>query len=202
MLRRNTIRGNGSARRASLLAAAAALLFTLVNLPVAATTPVSSAGTIAQQGKVDIKGVFSVDPARQGSTFRAAIVMDIPKELHVNSNKPLGKYAVPTRVTVDAPRGLKITPVTYPRGKVRSFPFAPDEKLAVYEGQTIMRFNVSVPSNYERGVARVKVTVNYQSCSDDVCFPPRKQELTLPIAIVGPNDKSNNINGKYFGGRK
>lgn len=195
------IRRTFNARRASLLTSMAILL-TLVALPAAAVTPLEPAPAVVQQGKVDIKGVFSVDPARQGSTFRAAIVMDIPKELHVNSNKPLGKYSVPTKVSIDAPRGLKVTPVSYPRGKVRSFPFAPDEKIAVYEGETVMRFNVTVPANYERGVARIKVTVNYQSCSDDVCFPPRKQELTLPIAIVGPSDKSNNVNGKYFGRRK
>ena len=111
--------------------------------------------------------------------------MDIPGGLHVNSNRPLGKFAIPTKVTVEAPRGLRVTPVTYPRGKVRSFPFAPDEKLAVYEGETVMRFNVTVPADYELGVAQVRVVVNYQSCTDEVCFPPQKAELPLRIAIVG-----------------
>jgi DsbC/DsbD-like thiol-disulfide interchange protein len=190
MMRRKT-----NTRRLSLLLSLAFLL-TLTNLPAAAEP---AAAPPAQAGNVGVNGFFSVDPAQQGSTFQAAVVLDIPRGLHVNANKPLGKYAVPTRVTVEPPRGLKVTPVVYPRGKVMSFPFAPNEKLAVYEGLTALRFNVTVPPNYELGVARIRVVVNYQSCSDDVCFPPKRSELTLPIAIVNRGTPVNRINGRYFG---
>jgi hypothetical protein len=104
---------------------------------------------------------------------------------------------------VDAPRGLRVTPVSYPRGAVRTFRFgagAPEERLAVYEGLTIFRFNVSVPASYEMGVARVRVNVRFQSCNDEVCFPPATRELVLPIAIVGRDAPINHINGRYFGG--
>jgi DsbC/DsbD-like thiol-disulfide interchange protein len=158
----------------------------------------------AQGGNVNINGFFSVDPAQQGTTFMAAIVMDIPDGLHVNSNRPLGKYAVPTTVKIDAPRGLRITPVSYPRGAVRTFRFGGDsaERLAVYEGRAIMRFNVTVPPNYELGVARIRVNVQFQSCSDEVCFPPARRELTLPIAIVTRDTPMNRINQRYFGKRR
>jgi DsbC/DsbD-like thiol-disulfide interchange protein len=189
-MRRKTI-----TRRLSLLFSLAFLL-TLTNLPATAN-PVATAP--AQAGNVGVNGFFSVDPAQQGSTFQAAIVLDIPRGLHVNANKPLGKYAVPTRVTVEPPRGFKVTPVVYPRGKVMSFPFAPNEKLAVYEGLTALRFNVTVPPNQELGVARIRVVVNYQSCSDEVCFPPKRAELSLPIAIVTRDTPVNRINGRYFG---
>lgn len=164
----------------------------------AATTPP------AQGGNVNINGFFSVDPAQQGTTFMAAIVMEIPDGLHVNSNRPLGKYAVPTTVKIDAPRGLRITPVSYPRGAVRTFRFGGDssERLAVYEGRAIMRFNVTVPANYELGVARIRVNVQFQSCSDEVCFPPARRELTLPIAIVTRDTPMNRINQRYFGRRR
>jgi DsbC/DsbD-like thiol-disulfide interchange protein len=154
------------------------------------------------QANININGFFSVDPAAQGSSFQAAIVMEIPGDLHVNSNRPLGKYAIPTSVKINAPRGLKVTPVTYPRARVRSFRFggATEERLAVYEGRAIMRFNVTVPPNFEQGVARIRVNVRYQSCSDTVCFPPATRELTLPIAIVNAGSRVNRINGQYFGG--
>jgi DsbC/DsbD-like thiol-disulfide interchange protein len=159
--------------------------------------------TTTQGGNVNVNGFFSVDPAQQGSSFQAAIVMEIPRGLHVNGNRPLGKFAIPTTVKVDAPRGMKVSAVTYPRAEARSFRFGDDvpaERLAVYEGRAIMRFNVTVPPNFERGVARIRVNVRYQSCSDSVCFPPRSQELTLPIAIVDPGHPFNRINGQYFGG--
>ena len=186
-------------RRTSLL-----LFFAVLLAPAQFTSgaPKSSAPA-AQGGNVNINGFFSVDPAQQGSTFQAAVVMEIPHDLHVNGNRPLGKYAIPTTVKVDAPRGMKVTAVTYPRAQVRSFRFGdgvPAERLAVYEGLAIMRFNVTVPADFERGVARIRVNVRYQSCSDSVCFPPRNQELVLPIAIVDPGHPFNRINGQYFGG--
>ena len=141
--------------------------------------------------------------AQQASTFQAAIVLDIPDGLHVNSNRPLGKYAIPTSVKVSAPKGLKITPVSYPPGRVRTFRFgegAPEERLSVYEGRAIARFNVGVPADFEQGVAHVRVSVRFQSCNDEVCFPPATRELDLAIAIVGRDTPVNHINGQYFGG--
>lgn len=178
------------------------LVFSALLAPASLPTSAAPASLPAQSANIAVNGFFSVDPAKQGSSFRAAIVMDIPGELHVNSNKPLGKYAIPTTVKIDAPKGLKVTPVTYPVAKVRSFNFGGDapERLAVYEGRAISRFNVTVAPDAPLGVARVRVSVRFQSCSDTVCFPPATRELTLAIAIVGPNDPVNNINAQYFGG--
>jgi DsbC/DsbD-like thiol-disulfide interchange protein len=156
-----------------------------------------------QSSNININGFFSVDPAQQGSTFQAAVVMEIPRGMHVNSNRPLGKYAVPTVLKVDAPRGLRVTPVSYPRGEVRAFRFgegSPEERLAVYEGRAVFRFSVSVAPGAELSVARVRVSVRFQSCNDEVCFPPATRELTLPIAIVNRDTPVNHINGQYFGG--
>src|SRR5436309_1495843 len=157
----------------------------------------------AQAANININGFFSVDPAQQGSTFQAAVVLDIPEGLHVNSNRPLGKYAVATVVKVEAPRGLKVTPVAYPAGRVRAFRFGegtPEEKLAVYEGSAVARFNVAVPADYAQGVAHVRVSVRFQACNDEVCFPPATRELDLAIAIVGRDTPFNHVNGQYFGG--
>jgi hypothetical protein len=191
-------------RLATLLLLIAALL-----TPAPSATTKAAPGVIraaAQSNHIPINGFFSVDPAQQGSTFQAAIVLDIPGGLHVNSNRPLGKYAVPTVIKIESPRGLKITPLTYPRAQVRTFRFGegtPEERLAVYEGRAIARFNVIVPANYEMGVARIRVSVRFQSCNDEVCFPPATRELVLPIAIVGRDHPVNRINAQYFGsGRK
>ncbi|MBA3242990.1 MAG: hypothetical protein H0T60_17350 [Acidobacteria bacterium] len=188
-------------RRTALL-----LLFALLLAPtdfMSAPAPATLSLASAAQGRINVNGFFSVDPANQGSSFQAAILMEIPEGLHVNGNRPLGKFAIPTTVKIDAPRGMKVSAVTYPRAQVRSFRFGegtPEERLAVYEGRAIMRFNVTVPANFERGVARIRVTVRYQSCSDTVCFPPASRELVLPIAIVDPGQPVNRINGQYFGG--
>jgi DsbC/DsbD-like thiol-disulfide interchange protein len=206
--------------RRKLYPTLAAALLSLAAL-LAPTTPATATATDAaaphaasgaafepepQASSIGVNGFFSVDPAQQGSTFQAAVVMEIPRGLHVNSNKPLGKYAVPTVVKVDAPKGFRVTPVSYPRGSVRVFRFggAAEERLSVYEDRAIFRFTVNVPPGMELGVARVRVNVRFQSCNDEVCFPPAARELVLPIAIVGRDTPMNYINSRYFGtgGRK
>ena len=162
----------------------------------------SAPGTEPQSSNIGVNGFFSVDRAQQGSSFQAAVVLDIPEGLHVNANKPLGKYAVPTVVKVDAPRGFRVTPVTYPRGSVRTFSFGGAEatRLAVYEGRTVFRFNVSVPADQPFGVENVRVSVRFQSCTDEVCYPPATRDLPLRIAVVDRNTPSTRINAQYFGG--
>jgi hypothetical protein len=152
-----------------------------------------------QASSIGINGFFSVDPAQQGSTFQAAVVMDIPGGLHVNSNRPGQKFLIPTTVKVSAPKGFRVTPVTYPRGASRRFKFS-DQPLNVYEGRAIFRFNVSVPANHPLGVETVRVNVYFQSCNEEACFPPAPRDLALRIAVVDRNTTSNRVNGQLFGG--
>ncbi len=155
-----------------------------------------------QASNIGVNGFFSVDRAQQGGSFQAAVVMDIPRGLHVNANKPLGKYSVPTVIKIDAPRGFRITPVNYPRGSVRTFRFggSDETRIAVYEGRTIFRFNVSVPAGQPFGVENVRVSVRFQSCTDEVCYPPATRNLDLHIGVVGRDATANRINGQLFGG--
>ncbi len=184
-----------------LLLAPASFAKTTARRAAARPAPVAP---VVQGGNVNINGFFAANKAQRGRTIQAALVMDIPRGLHVNANRPLGKYSVPTRVTVSAPRGWKVSPVTYPRARVRNFQFgegSPAERLAVYEGRAIMRFNVSVPANEQVGVKRLSVRVNYQSCTDTVCYPPTSRTVTLPIGVVDTDDPVQRINGNIFGGR-
>lgn len=153
-----------------------------------------------QSSNIGINGFFSVNRAQRGRTIQAAVVMDIPRGYHVNANRPLGKYAVPTTVKIDAGRGVRVSPVSFPRAVVRRPKFSQGESLAFYEGRAVMRFNVTVPANHPEGVTELRVRVRFQSCTDEVCYPPATRELTLPIGVVGANDPVQRINGQIFGG--
>src|ERR1700752_2770339 len=71
------------------------------------------------QPNIEIKGYYANDKAPRGRVVRAAIVMEIPSGYHVNANKPLGKYAIPTTVKIEAPKGVTVGPVSFPRAIVR-----------------------------------------------------------------------------------
>jgi len=163
---------------------------TTVNPPVASPEP-----------NIEVKGYYSSDKVQRGRLVRAAIVMEIPGGYHVNANRPLGKYAIPTSVKIEAPKGVVVGPVVFPRAVVRKLKARNNESLAVYEGRTIMRFNVTVPANYGDGWLNLKARVRYQSCNDDACFPPKNEDIDLGIGVVGANERVQKANGWVFGGR-
>ncbi len=151
------------------------------------------------QPNIRINGFLSLDKVQRGRTAQAAVVMDIPHGYHVNSNRPLNKFSVPTALRIEAPGGIRISPVSYPRAQVRKFSFSED-RVAVFEGRAVLRFNVSVPANYRTGVTQLRVRLKFQSCTDEVCFPPAMREINLPLTVIGADESSKSINRQLFGG--
>jgi DsbC/DsbD-like thiol-disulfide interchange protein len=154
------------------------------------------------QPNIGINGYYASDKAQRGRTVQAALVIDIPGGYHVNANRPLGKYAIATTLKVEAPKGVTVGAITYPRAIVRKLKAVNNEPLAVYEGRAILRFNITVPANYQGGEVVLKARLRYQSCNDEVCFPPKNQDINMGIGIVGPNDRVQRANGWVFGGRR
>ncbi len=183
-------------RRAILSVFAALLLIAPAGFSAPTTTPPAA---FTQAANIGVNGFFSADRAQRGRTIQAAIVMDIPQGYHVNASKPLGKYAIPTTLKIEAPDRIQISPVSFPRAAVRRFKFSKDQ-LAVYEGRAVMRFNITIPVDYEPGVTELRARLRFQSCTDEVCFPPATREVKLPIGIVGANDAVRRINADIFGG--
>ncbi len=123
----------------------------------------------------------SIGAVRRGGSARGTIVMNVPDGLHANSNRPGSEYAIPTVVKVTA-MGAKVGGVSYPRGRTRKFGFS-DDALNVYEGRNAFNFNLNVPANYKGKTVKVRATVRYQTCSNEVCYPPKTQEITLTAKV-------------------
>ncbi|HZG52134.1 MAG TPA: protein-disulfide reductase DsbD domain-containing protein [Pyrinomonadaceae bacterium] len=188
-------------RLASFLIAASLLV--AVVAAAAVTAPYRAAATLVDapvaQGNIGVNGFFAADKAQRGRSVQAAVVLDIPHGFHVNANKA-AKFSIPTVLKIDAPKGLRISAVAYPRAVVRRLSFSKDA-LSLYEGRAVMRFNVIVPANYQTGLTELRAKVTYQSCNDEVCFPPTTREVKLGINVVGANESVKRINTQYFGRR-
>ena len=175
------------------------LMLVAISLALAALSilPVGSKSAPAPEPNISVVGYFAADKAQRGRTIRVGVVIDIPAGYHINSNRPLENYLIATQLKIEAPGGVRVGPIGYPRPLLRSFSFS-KKKLSVYEGQTILRFNVTVPANYSDGEARLKGRLRLQSCNDEVCFPPKNQEINLKIDVVGANDRVQRVNGWVF----
>ncbi len=128
-----------------------------------------------------VSGSIGKGTISRGTTARGSIVLDIPGGLHVNSNSPNSKYAIPTVVKVSG-TSITLGGVSYPRGKNRKFSFS-DDTINVYEGRTVFGFNVNVPKGFKGNTIRVRATVRYQACTDEVCYAPKTKEVTLTARV-------------------
>jgi len=133
--------------------------------------------------KITTRLLLANSNVQRGRAVRASLVLDIPGGYHVNGHEPLSRFALPTRIEVEAPTGIKVGSIIYPKAIVRRFSFSEDQ-LGVYENRTVIRFSVIVPPNQPTGKGEIKARLSYQSCSDEVCFPPMKREVTVSFTVL------------------
>jgi DsbC/DsbD-like thiol-disulfide interchange protein len=128
-----------------------------------------------------VTGSIGNGSVTRGAKARGSVVMTIPGGLHVNSSRPSSEYAIPTVVSLRG-TGVRVSGVTYPRGKNRKFQFS-ENLINVYEGRVSFPFNVTVPAGFKGGTIRVVAAVRYQACTDEVCYPPRTKNVTMTARV-------------------
>lgn len=129
-----------------------------------------------------VTGSIGKGTVERGDATRGNIVISIPGGLHVNSNRPSSEYAIPTVVTIRGASGVRVSRVTYPRGKNRKFQFS-ENLINVYEGRVNFPFTVTVPPNFKGNSIRVTAAVRYQACTDEVCYPPKTKNIVLTARV-------------------
>ena len=138
--------------------------------------------SVAAGSAQTINGSIAGGTVTRGKAEKATVVLSIPGGLHTNSNNPGGEYAIPTVVRASSP-GAKVSAITYPRGVNKKFSFS-ESTLNVYEGQPTFSFTVTVPANSTAKTVRVDVSVRYQACNDEVCYPPKTKEMTMTAKVL------------------
>lgn len=108
--------------------------------------------------------------------------MDIPSGYHANSNRPLEKFLIATQLQVEAPQGVRIGAIVYPRAVLRSLKFS-KSKVSVFEGRTTIRFNVTVPRSFNGNSAELKARLRFQACNDETCFQPQTREVKMWLSV-------------------
>ncbi|NCO69704.1 MAG: hypothetical protein GW878_04165, partial [Acidobacteria bacterium] len=118
-------------------------------------------------------------PAAGAATARVTIT--VQSGWHVNSNRPLDEFLIPTRVELDLPPGWRAEPAAFPPHREVRLKFS-DGPVAVFEGIFAVRIGVTIPPNGPRP-AMVRGRVEAQACNDAMCMPP--EEVTFELALVG-----------------
>ena len=135
-----------------------------------------AANPIPQQNLVKLTGAID---ERAATRVHGVVTATIENGWHINSNKPLDDFVIPTTLSLD-PATADLVSAEFPAHTVRPFTFSGGQKLAVYEGTIRIPFTAKLKNGPIHG------KLHYQACNDTVCLPPRDAEVTIDANVVTP----------------
>ena len=148
----------------------------------------TGAACAAQQNPADIVALQSAQletPLTAGHSSVAVVTARIADGWHINSNRPIGDYAIPTRVEVTSPAATSVGPIAYPEAHLVTLAFAGTEKLSVYSGTVQFRIPISASAAFRNGVgAPAKIELHFQACNDSQCLRPVSIGTTIDLSAI------------------
>ena len=152
----------------------AALLALALPLSSQITSALDAAPDIPKENLVTLSGAVE---QRSGDDVRGTVTATILDGWHINSNKPLDEFVIPTALKLD---GADLTGVQFPPHVLRSFTFSGGSQLAVFEGTIRIAFTATL----HKDATSIGAKLHYQACNDKVCLPPR--DATTAFGVAAP----------------
>jgi thioredoxin:protein disulfide reductase len=148
---------------------------------------VAAASALAAQfrgPKAELTPLLDSDGVRAGSTVRAALEVRLPDEkLHVQSNKPRDESLIATVLTVDAPAGVRVTELVFPKATDLAQE-GQAQPLAVYPHEFAIGVALEIADSVQPGELVVPARLRYQACDDKMCFPPSTGQFSWTLRVV------------------
>jgi DsbC/DsbD-like thiol-disulfide interchange protein len=151
-------------------------------LAVMLAASVGSLYAQTQRPRAEVTTTSKSPTLPRGGTATISLTVKLPKNVHVQSNKPRDPLLIPTVLTIDPPAGISVEQVAYPeatelaqRGR--------REKLTVYGPEFEIEVHLAVAATAAAGDVVVPAQLRYQACDDAVCFPPARATTEWKLRV-------------------
>ena len=137
----------------------------------------------AADPKVALSITAAADAVAPAGTVPLTVTATIAPGWHINAHQPNQPFLVPTTLKITLPQGVSAAEVGYPLPKTKTFAFAGNAELLVYEGSLPLTTAVTVAAGFAAQTLRVEAVLRAQACDDTTCLPPTsvKASLDLPV---------------------
>ena len=109
---------------------------------------------------------------RPGQTVILVLRVELPENIHLQSDKPRDPYVIPTLLTFTLPEGVTVEEITYPEST--DFLLEDwDEPLAVFDHEFTIEVRLALDADFSPGEVVVPGSFLYQACDKRICFPPK-----------------------------
>jgi uncharacterized protein YyaL (SSP411 family) len=141
-----------------------------------------AAGVLAdgQSGSLQYAAHGGVTVSGQVQNRQLTVNISIRPGWHINAHQPLSDDLIPTVLQADEQNtALDLSAVSYPPAKRKKLGFQ-DEDLALYEGEIKLLSTLSL-GTLAQPDSLLRLTLRLQACDEEVCLPPERLHLQIPV---------------------
>ena len=157
-----------------IIPAAAAVLLCLF-LNASAQTPDSV---------VSIRTIAPVESLKAGQPAVIGVELSIAKPYHINADRPLEDYLIPTSLEFEPIAGVAFGKVVFPVASVKKLPVS-NSPMAVFEGVITISTEITPDASLQQKDIVLKGKVRYQACDDRACLPPVRKPFSFALSFHG-----------------
>jgi DsbC/DsbD-like thiol-disulfide interchange protein len=124
-----------------------------------------------RQPKAELTPTVEQQAIQPGQTVTLVLRVELPENIHMQSDKPRDPFVIPTLLTFMLPEGVTVEEITYPEST--DFLLAGQgEPLAVFEHEFTIAVRLALDEDVPPGEIVVPGSFLYQACDDRMCFVP------------------------------
>jgi thiol:disulfide interchange protein DsbD len=147
----------------------------------------------AEDTVVSVRAIGPGEPLKAGNPSVLTVELDIADHYHINSDKPLEDFLIPTTLEFEPHPGITFGKTVFPPAETKIFPFS-DSPMAVYERIAKITVDIIPASNILPGNIEIRGRVHYQACDDATCLPPVWQPFSLRVSVENPGPSASSSN--------
>ena len=146
-----------------------------------------------QQFSDPVEFKFSIDNTNQGEVVVLEVEANIEDEWHIYAIYDVPEGPKPTVIRIESDQIVKIGRIIEP-DPIVTYDEGFDNITKYHEGNPIFRVPIIIDKNLSNGVYSFDVTVEYQVCTGNLCYPPNEYidniSFTLQSGTIRENFKT------------
>ena len=147
-----------------------------------------SASAQLRQPTAELTPTVEQRTTQPGQTVTLVLRVELPENIHVQSDEPRDRFVIPTLLTVTPPEGVAVEEITYPEATDFILE-GQEEPLAVFGHEFTIDVRLALEADLSPGEIVVPGSLLYQACDDRVCFVPATAAVEWHMDVESPEHR-------------
>src|SRR5262245_63582944 len=136
----------------------------------------------ANRPRAEVTPIVATSQAKAGAPLALSLRVMLPKDVHVQANKPRDPSLIPTVLTLTPPDGVTVTDISYPAPSELAQKDR-KEPLAVLGPEFSIEIKATLAAGVAAGELKIPAVLRYQACNDSVCFAPTRANAEWTVRV-------------------